>query len=64
MLNVLRVIVVILGGISLIFIAMDAYNFAGFKINNNTVKIIVYLIFIVCSLFFTIDGFLIWFKSR
>lgn len=64
MLNVLRVIVVILGGISLIFVAMDACNFAGFKLNNNTVRIMVYLIFIICSFFFSIDGLLIWFKSR
>lgn len=64
MLNVLRAIVVLLGGISLLFILMDAYHILGFKMNNNTVKIIVFLTFIVCDIFFSIDGFLIWFNGR
>jgi len=62
-LNMLRAIVVILAAISLIIITMDRYNFAKLKINH-TLKIIIYLIFIVCSLFFSVDGFLIWYQSR
>ena len=64
MLNVIRIIVVILGGISLILVAMDSYNFRGFKINSTTIQIIVYLTFILCAIFFSIDGFLIWWRSR
>lgn len=63
MLNVFRAIVVILGAISLIIIAVDTYNFVNLKINN-TLKMILYIIFIVCSIFFSVDGFLIWYKSR
>jgi len=64
MLNVLRVIVVVIGGISLIITAMDNYSFFGFKIENETIKTVVYLVFGICALFFSIDDFLIWLKSR
>lgn len=64
MLNTIRVIVVVLGGISLLLIAMDAYSFAGFQLKHNKLKLVIYMSFIACSIFFAIDGFLIWFYSR
>ncbi len=63
MLNVIRAIVVIVGAILLIFINMDMCNFANFKMND-TLKTILYIIFMVCSIFFSIDGFLIWYNGR
>lgn len=63
MLNIVRAIAVILGVVTLIIIIVDANHYFDYKMNN-TVKILVYLIFIACSIFFSIDGFLVWYKSR
>lgn len=63
MLNALRLIIVILGGISLIILGLDYYNLFGFKITNKAIEKILYLIFLVCSLLFAIDGFFEWFNN-
>lgn len=63
MLNIVRAIVVILGVVTLIIIVADACNLVNFKMNNK-VKILVYTTFIICSVFFSLDGFIIWYKSR
>ena len=63
MINIIRVIVVVLEAVSLILIAMDAYNLVNFKLNNIT-KCIIYIIFFICTLFLNIDGFLIWYNAK
>ncbi len=62
MINIIRIIVIVLGAVSFTVIAMDAYNLANFKLNNIT-KCIIYIIFIICILFFNVDGFLIWYNG-
>ena len=63
MLNLIRVVVVILGVVALVIIVADACDFVNLKMNN-TVKTLVYTIFVICSIFFSLDGFIIWYKSR
>lgn len=62
MLNIIRAVAIILGVVSLIIIAADAYDFVNFKMNN-TVKTLVYTIFIICGIFFFLDDFIIWYKG-
>lgn len=63
MLNIIRVVVVILGVVALVIIVADACDFVNLKMNN-TVKTLVYTKFVICSIFFSLDGFIIWYKSR
>lgn len=59
-----RIIVMILGIISFLIAVMDIYSFAGFKITNNILKVIIYLICVICGLlFFTIDIY-DWIKMK
>lgn len=63
MLNVIRVMDVVVGGISLLLFLMDMYHFCGFKMNE-TLRGIISIIFIICVIYFEIDGFIIWFRSK
>ena len=55
MLNIIRIMTIILGGISLIIAAFDCWGVFNFKIHNKTLKGIVYFTFIICSLIFATD---------
>jgi hypothetical protein len=55
MLNIIRVIVISLGGISLVLTALNCFSILGFTIRNKTAKYIVYCTFIICSLFLIAD---------
>ncbi|MCH5304311.1 MAG: hypothetical protein J1E41_05560 [Ruminococcus sp.] len=51
--DIIRIITVILGGISFVFVALDWCKV--FKLKNKIVKFIVYFTFVICALIFEID---------
>lgn len=63
MLNIIRIIVIIIGGLSLLVGLMDMYHIANIKLNDK-LKTVVYLTYAVCAIIFSIDGFISWFKER
>ena len=60
--DTVRITVIVLEVILFVIIAIDLYNLLNLKLNN-ILKFIVYILFIVCTLFLEIDGFLIWYKG-
>lgn len=60
--DTVRITVIFLEVILFVIIAIDLYNLLNLKLNN-ILKFIVYILFIVCTLFLEIDGFLIWYKG-
>ena len=62
MLNTIRIIVIIAGGLSLLAGLMDMYHIANIKLNNK-LKAAVYLTYAVCAVFFSIDGFISWYRG-
>ena len=63
MLDTIRLIVAIMFGLSLIIVLMDMYHVANVKLNDK-LKAVVYLIYAVCSVFLSVDSFVIWYKGR
>lgn len=63
MLAIIRLIYVILGGISLILSVLNKYHIFGFKVTNKIIGIIIGSTFLVCASLFVIDyffDFFIW----
>ena len=57
MLIIIRLIYVVLGGISLILCVLNKYHIFGFKVTNKIIGIIIGSTFLVCTSLFIIDYF-------
>ena len=57
MLEIIDITVMIVGGIACLIAYMDLKNIRGFKIKNDIIRNILYLLVIVCGLIFFITDF-------